>query len=226
MANDDKDKGTDAGQEGQSDDNGGQDGNQDAGAGDDKSLNAQAKELSWVKDLMAQAGRLKKLEAAEAERKDADAKAKREAEVEKAKSEERYEDALALQKTEFEAQIATQNAQLQEAQLKSELASKGFSERGIALISSEYNAEAHGTIADYAAAAAANEGNAIFLNTAAAEGKPAPPTKVPTGGTPTSMTGAQLEALENSSKPEERMQAITYKEAWYEKHGSFDGMRK
>ncbi len=93
---------------------------------------------------------------ADADRETAAAESHRKSEIEKAESEKRYDDALALQKE----QSGQKDQEIQSLKLKFELSQAGFTDRGIALMSSEYK---EGDISEYAKACIADEGNKAFM---------------------------------------------------------------
>ncbi|MCP4548677.1 MAG: hypothetical protein GY835_19645 [bacterium] len=205
----------------------------DTGAGttaneDDKSVNAQAKELKWVKEGFAELAALRQektdRETADAAQKDADEKAKREAAIEKAKEEKQFEEAARLQKEASDKEIADLKTAASKSELRAELSAEGFAGRFTDFLASSYDAETHGTIAEYAKAAAADEGNRQFLATGPAP-KPAPPGKPSVSGASATLTKAQLDDLMSSGDSEKRLQAIAYKKALYDKDGNFDGLK-
>jgi hypothetical protein len=143
---------------------------------EEPSINAQAKKLPWVQELMSKAKEADELKAAqEAERKDA--------ELKKAEEEGRYQDIIKAKDAEFEAFKAQSKRQLLEVNLTSEMIKVGFgNDLFINGAIQSYDADTHGDVSAYAASLASDEGNKHFLNSAGGRTVQPAPGAVPSGG--------------------------------------------
>jgi hypothetical protein len=170
-------------------------------------------------------GELAALQRADFERKEAAAQAEKQALLEKAKSEERYEDALRIQQETAAAEVEALKQTALAAEMKAALlaqgakASQGFFKVAMA----EYNAETHGDVETYAESLKANEEYSVFFADQSRQALAAPG-KLSAPGNSAVLTREQLRALEQSDEPEKRLQAINYKQAYFERHGSFKGL--
>ncbi len=179
--------------------------------------NAEAKQLPWVQEQFAE---LKALRAEKAERETAAAKASQEAELEKLQKEQRFDDALKLQKQQADTEKLQAEQQMLKMELKYSLATAGFTERGIDLLTNEYTPEA-GNIVEYVQTAKDNERNKILLSETGFKNKPASPDPVSMTGSAGAMTPEQAKAMERSDNPEDQKRAREYMEAYYKQHRKF-----
>ncbi|GEM_PF-7018717 len=157
--------------------------------------------------------------AAETKAQEERAKAERQKAIEDAEKAKDFEKAQALREAEHEAEKADYEEKLRNTQLKFELSLKGFSERGIKLLSTEYT-EDKGPIEDYAKACLENEDNKVFLKTAPSREIPEAPLKVSVSGDP-GMSIEKCKAYEKSADPEKRKQAREFLKAYRLEHGKY-----
>jgi hypothetical protein len=186
----------------------------------DPSINAQAKQLAWVKSLQQDSARLKALEADVAAKESSAAEAARLEQIKLAEGEKRYEDAMKLKDAEAQTKIDALEKKVLKAELSTALLGKGSknSDGFFKVAMAEYDSTKHASIDAYAESLKTNETYAGFFGESQAP--PTPPGKLPaTGGTGT-LTNEQIKALKKSDKQEERSKAIRYLEDWWDKNGS------
>ncbi len=131
-----------------------------------------------------------------------------------------WEKAQALQKVKTEEKDAATAREIQDLKLKLELSKLGFVQRGVDLLSSEYDPE-NGTIAEYAKTCAEDDGNKLFLTGAEKSTYRANETTKTVSDGGTGMTNEQARAFELSDDPEKKKLARDYNEAYYREHGAF-----
>jgi len=182
----------------------------------DTSINSQAKELQWVKDMGAE---LKALKDKDAAREAADADAASKAEQDKLTAAGKFDEAKALYEQRIKDTDATHKAELAKRDLKAELAMAGFEKRGVDLLTTEYDAKTSGSIADYVKAALADDGNKPFIGKTRLQFRP--PTEVVEGGGTGSLTNEQIRAMQKSAKQEDRLAAQAYLSRYYDEHKGF-----
>lgn len=175
------------------------------------SINAQAKALPWVQDLMKKAKDGEDLKAQQEQ-------AKVDAEQKRLKDAGLFDEAAKLHKDTIDALESKHTAELQNRDLTTELLKAGFTNeiflKGSVL---GYNAENNGSILEYVAALATDEANKAFLGSGVPVRDPKdPPTPAGTSGS--SLGNAQLRALANSDKPEDRLKAATYLKDYVNAH--------
>ena len=168
---------------------------------------------------------LSALQKADTDRKAAATAAEKAAALEKATSEERYADALKLQQETAQVELDTLKATTLRAEMKAALLAQGSksSDGFFKVALAEYDAETHGTVDAYAEALKTDENYALFFADDSRQPLTAPQKLSAPGGVVT-LSKEQLLALSNSDDAEKRMQAINYKEAYYNLHGSFRGL--
>ena len=186
-----------------------------------KSLNAQAKDLPWVKELMAKAARADEMTAAQEQ-------AKREAEEKALRDAGKFDELAAKHAAELEAIKGHHDKTLLEMSLKTELIKTGFqNDIFVNGAIKSYDAGTHGEISAYVAALAADEANKALL--AGVEGRTVytPPGKSPSpSGSGGELRGEALRAAASSEDPQIRLKAIEIKKAYFDKHGTFEGLYK
>jgi hypothetical protein len=181
--------------------------------------NAEAKDLKWVQELKARAARADKLEREIADRDAAAKKAEEDAAIAKATAEQDWKKASELKDEQYQKEIDKLKRLNTTSELKAKLASKDFSERGIDLLATEYNAETHGEITDYVKAVVENEENKVLLKSSAARTALDPMGKLPASATSSVLNNEQIKALVNGDKREDRAKGLKYLEDYYDKHG-------
>jgi len=190
----------------------------DAAATTESITNAQAKELAWVKKMAEENAAFKR---AETERVEATSQAERDAQEKALADAGKWDEAKALHSAELAKLTAGHAKQLLDLELKTELLGAGFKNPNWLKGSvAGYNAETHGTPAEYAAAAAKDEANAAFLATPGRTVHPGPTPAVVTGSSQT-MTGAQIRLLESSTDPKDKKKARVALKAYRLEHGSY-----
>jgi len=185
---------------------------------DQSPTNADAKKLPWVREMAEELNALRQEKIA---RKEADDAKAREAAIKDAEAKGKFEEALALQKAEFESDRASFKAQLLQRDLTTELLDVGFSKRTAAFLTSEYDAEKHGDPTAYAKTCLEDEGNAQFLIQQSEDPtKPKPPPKV-TKGKAGSTDWEQVKAWEKGDDREKRIEARALISAYNKEHGEY-----
>jgi hypothetical protein len=177
------------------------------------SINQQAKDLNWVKELQVKAAKLEKLEA--------DAAAAEQAAKDKALADAgKFDQLQAEHKARIEAMEASHKKAQLDADLKAELAMAGFTDpRWVAGSVGMYNAETDKSPSEYAKSLAADEANKAFLAGASARTPHTPPGKLGAGGA--DWTKEKLHQMENSNDKKERAAARAYLRDYRSRHGKY-----
>jgi hypothetical protein len=186
--------------------------------------NAEAKQLPWVQKMAQELNTLRQEKEAQAAAQKA---AQKEAEEQRLKDAGMFDELKSRYEAELEQTKMQHAKDVLERDLKTELIKTGFVNDMFARGAiAGYDAETHGDVASYVAALAADESNKTFL--AGNEGRKVhtPPTATPGGMASSALRGDKLIEYANSDDPKQREQAIASKKAWYDKHGSFDGLYK
>jgi hypothetical protein len=183
------------------------------------SLNSQAKDLPWVKELQKKAAKLQRLEEELETGKLRAGEAAKAAEIKKAEDEKRYEDALKLKDEEAASKIAALEKKALKAELSTALLGKGAknSDGFFKVALAEYDSEKHESIEAYADSL--KETYAEFFTDGRTPLTPPgrPPATIGSG----TLTNEQIRALKTSDKREDRAKAVTYLEDYYDKNGKF-----
>lgn len=178
------------------------------------SINSQAKDLQWVKDLQVKAAAHDKMQA--------DVAAAEQAAKDKALADAgKFDQLQAEHKARVEAMEAGHKKAQLDSDIKAELAMAGFTDpRWVNGSVGMYNAETDKSPAEYAKALAADEANKLYLSGAAPRVPHVPPNRVPapTGET---INTEQLKSLENSKDPKERAKARAYLKEYRLAHGKY-----
>jgi hypothetical protein len=177
------------------------------------SINQQAKDLPWVKDLMADSAKYKQVQAEAAAAEEA-------ARQKKLEDEGRFEEFKSEHKSKLEAMEKRHAADLLNRDLKTEFLKAGFSDDDFidgAIL--KYNAENHKSPAEYAALKAADESKKVFLAGTPARTPHTPPGKLGAGGA--DWTKEKLHQMETSNDKKERAAARAYLRDYRSRHGKY-----
>ena len=175
------------------------------------SLNTQAKELPWVKEM---ASELTTLRAERAERQRVEDEAKQK----KLEEEGKFKEALQVEKD--RASKAEQNAL--SANIKAALHAKGakVTDGLVKVAVAEYDSEKHESFDLFADSILKDENYAGFLPTAQEEpGKPKPPVKASTGDN--SVPIEQVKTWEKSTNRDDRQKARDFLRTYRLEHGKY-----
>lgn len=177
---------------------------------DDPKYQAMAKQLAAFQD-------------AEKARLESEAQAKKEAEEKALRDAGKFDELAAKHQAELDKIKAAHDAELLHRDIESSLLRVDFNnDLFIKGAIQNYNSETHGDVSAYAEMLAKDESNKGFLAGAKTVHKAA--AAVPAGGPDASLRGDKLKAAAKSDDPKLRMEAIKVKEAYYEQHGTFDGL--
>lgn len=177
----------------------------------ERTINQQAKDLPFVKQLIAEKAANDK---EKAEREEAKTKAERDAAEKKLADEGKWDEAKELHTAEVDSLKASHAKDMLARDLKMELLSAGFKNPNWLKGSvADYNAETHGTPTEYAAALAKDEANAPFLATDTARTVHKGPNPANVTGGSAELTNSQVQVMEKSDDPKERQKARDYLKA-------------
>lgn len=172
-----------------------------------KSINAAAKDLPWVQELIKSKSELDRLRQAQAD-------AQSQAEREKAEAEGRYTEALEMEKRRNEELSTKYQTEVRRLKLEKEFAQAGIRDlRAVALFESDYNPESE-SAAEFVARTKAEEGNQLYFDSKqrAPQSPPAPAG----GGSPDNFDpDRDLDKWLKSTDPDKRKRAVAYKRESY-----------
>jgi hypothetical protein len=172
-----------------------------------KSINSQAKELPWVKELMQSKAELDKLKSAQAEKEQA-------AEREKAEAEGNYQKALEMEQRKYEDLHGKYQSETRRMALEMEFTRAGLVDsRAVKLFETDYNPDEE-SAAEFVAKIKSDEKNALYFSTQRAPKDPPPASGIGQGST---VDPSWI----NSDDPKKREAAIAAnrKAFWAKVHG-------
>ncbi|MCP4604499.1 MAG: hypothetical protein GY847_28920 [Proteobacteria bacterium] len=183
-------------------------------APDERSINSQAKDLSWVKELRAENAAFKR----EADER---ATAEKQAAIDKAKEKDDFAEVLRLQQDESAKKIGSLERENVKLNVMAAIAAKGamVTDGLVNVAVAEYQAGDFDSFETFADSLSSNENYAGFFGADTKRVIPNPPGKAPiTPGTPRL---EDVKAWENSDDPEKQLAAADFNESYFKAHGRF-----